>query len=240
MGGERNVELDTISITTGNRVEDFARLKLSRACGYTPDGSAPILTRDASSYAQFEAEARRLKDEIDDALSAAANYFEKGTGNRTQKARSNFKALHAGQETAKPRIDTSLRVDDVMSRNIRTVNANDRLSIADELMRLGRHRHVVVIDDDGQLAGVISHRDVFHGALAWSLGHGAVAHEKSLESYPVKQVMETDVVTTTPKAPLSEAADLMREHQIGCLPVVDGVEIVGIITEGDFLALMTG
>jgi hypothetical protein len=80
-------------------------------------------------------------------------------------------------------------------------------------------------------------RDIFFGALAWSLGQGETAHRRALEACQVKEVMPPDVVTTTPDTPLSEAASLMSERKLGCLPVPQGDTLVGILTEGDFLAL---
>jgi CBS domain-containing protein len=85
----------------------------------------------------------------------------------------------------------------------------------------------------------LSHRNIFYGALAWSLGHGTLAHEKALESFTVKDVMESDVVTVHPDSALSEAAATMMERKIGCLPVVESHRLVGILTEGDFLAMLT-
>ena len=127
-----------------------------------------------------------------------------------------------------------------MTRDVRTLRPNDRLSLADELMKVGNFRHVVVVDGDGQeVAGVISKRDIFYGALAWSTGLGTTGHQKALASAPVKTVMRSDVVTIAPDAWLSDAARIMRDEQIGCLPVVRGGDLVGILTEGDFLALLT-
>jgi acetoin utilization protein AcuB len=120
---------------------------------------------------------------------------------------------------------------------VRTLGPNQRLSVADELMKQGRFRHVVIVDE-GRVVGVVSRRDIFHGALAWSLGQGGKAHETLLTATPAKEVMASDVVTIDPGASLGEAAALLRKHQIGCLPVVAGDELVGILTEGDFLALL--
>jgi CBS domain-containing membrane protein len=50
--------------------------------------------------------------------------------------------------------------------------------------------------------------------------------------------MTTDVVTTSPDAPLVDAAQLLIEHKFGCLPVVENERLIGIITEGDFVALV--
>jgi CBS domain-containing protein len=128
-------------------------------------------------------------------------------------------------------------VADVMTRDVRTLGPNDRLALADELMKQGRFRHVVVVDE-GRVVGVVSQRDIFHGALAWSLGQGRRAHETLLTSSAVKDVMASNVVTVDPQAALAEAAALLRDHKIGCLPVVAGDALVGILTEGDFLALL--
>ena len=127
-----------------------------------------------------------------------------------------------------------------MTADVKTLRRNDQLSAADELMKVGRFRHVVVLDDDDSVAGVLSQRSIFYGALAWSLGLGTFAHQKALESFAVKDVMETDVVMVYPDSALGEAATTMMERKIGCLPVVDAHRLVGILTEGDFLAMLTG
>jgi CBS domain-containing protein len=49
--------------------------------------------------------------------------------------------------------------------------------------------------------------------------------------------MTTEVITSTPDTPLIEAARVLTERKIGCLPVVEARRLVGIITEGDFVAL---
>jgi CBS domain-containing protein len=127
-----------------------------------------------------------------------------------------------------------------MTPDVKTLQRNDQLSAADELMKVGRFRHVVVLADNGKVAGVVSQRNIFYGALAWSLGQGRTAHQKTLESYPVKNVMECDPVTVHPDTLLSEAAETMMERKIGCLPVVDADRLVGILTEGDFLSMLAG
>lgn len=59
---------------------------------------------------------------------------------------------------------TSLRVRDVMSREVHTVKRNDELAIADELMKQKRVRHLPVLDEDGEVCAVVSQRDLFRGA----------------------------------------------------------------------------
>jgi CBS domain-containing protein len=108
-------------------------------------------------------------------------------------------------------------------------------------MKIGGFRHVVVVEDDNSdaVAGIVSHRDIFYGALAWSLGQGETAHHKALGTMPVKDVMRSDVTTVASDTPLADAARIMLEKKIGCLPVIQNERIVGILTEGDFLSMLT-
>ena len=125
-----------------------------------------------------------------------------------------------------------------MTRDVRTVGRNEKIAVAHEVMRTGRFRHIVVVDDEGVLAGVVSQRDIVFSALSWQLGQGSNAHQIALESVAAKELMQTQLVTIDPEASIAEAASRMKEHKIGCLPVVAGSDLVGIITEGDFLSLL--
>jgi CBS domain-containing protein len=132
-----------------------------------------------------------------------------------------------------------LKVRDVMTTQVTTLKRNDKLTLADDVMQLGRIRHLPILDDDGeQLVGIVSQRDLFRSALAQALGYGQYARRKLLDTFAIKDVMTTDVVTTSPDAPLVDAAQLLIERKIGCLPVVENERLIGIITEGDFVALV--
>ncbi|HYL57629.1 MAG TPA: CBS domain-containing protein [Candidatus Acidoferrales bacterium] len=130
------------------------------------------------------------------------------------------------------------RVKDLMATDVTSLKRNEKLSLADDLMNLGRIRHLPVLDDDGEtLVGIVSQRDLFRGALAQAIGYAQHARRKLLNTLLVKDVMTTDVTTTTPETPLVEAARVLIERKIGCLPVLDNGRLVGILTEGDFVAL---
>lgn len=131
------------------------------------------------------------------------------------------------------------RVKDVMTSNVTTLKRNEQLTLADDVMRLGRIRHLPVLDDDGEtLIGIVSQRDLFRGALAQAIGYGEHARRKLLNTLVVKEIMTTDPITTTPDTPLVDAARILMERKIGCLPVVQAGRLVGILTEGDFVALV--
>jgi CBS domain-containing protein len=131
-----------------------------------------------------------------------------------------------------------MKVRDLMSTQVATVRRNDKLLIADDLMRLGRIRHTPVLaDGSGEVVGILSQRDLFRGALARCLGYGEHAQQKMLGLLLVKDVMSNDPVTIAPDRELAEAARVMCERKIGCLPVVENHELVGILTESDFVRL---
>jgi CBS domain-containing protein len=131
-----------------------------------------------------------------------------------------------------------MRVRDLMSSEVATVRRNDKLAIADDLMNLGRIRHTPVLDDSSdEVVGILSQRDLFRGALARAIGYGGHAQQKLMNLLAVKDVMTGDPVTTTPDTPLADAARVMLERKIGCLPVLEGGKLVGILTESDFVRL---
>jgi CBS domain-containing membrane protein len=131
-----------------------------------------------------------------------------------------------------------LKVKDVMSREVRTVTRNDQLGVADKLMKDERIRHLPVIDESGDVCAVVSQRDLFRGALLRALGYGSRAEETVLRQVVVKEAMSAELHTTAPETPVAEAARVMIERQIGCLPVLDGGKLVGIVTETDFVRLV--
>ena len=133
---------------------------------------------------------------------------------------------------------TRLQVRDVMSRDVHTVRRNDKLAIADGLMKQERVRHLPVLDEDGEVCAVVSQRDLFRGALLRALGYGSRAEELMLSQVVVKEAMSAEIETTAPDTPVADAARLMIERKIGCLPVIENGRLVGIVTETDFVRLV--
>jgi CBS domain-containing protein len=132
----------------------------------------------------------------------------------------------------------ALRVKDVMTRDVQVVKRNDQLAVADTLMKQARIRHLPVLDEDGLVCAVVSQRDLFRGALLRALGYGARAEETMLRQVPVKEAMSAEIYTIGPDASVADAARVMVERKIGCLPVVEGEKLVGIVTETDFVKLV--
>jgi len=116
-------------------------------------------------------------------------------------------------------------VADLMTSQLRCLKETDSLADAMAAMQESFIRHVPVIDDQGRLSGLITQRDLF-----------ALEHKKDAET-PLREVMRTDVTTVAPETSLRAAAETMIFNKFGCLPVVQGDLLVGIITETDFLKL---
>lgn len=125
-----------------------------------------------------------------------------------------------------------------MTREVVTLDANEALVVADDVMGLARIRHMPVLDEDDAVIGLVSQRDLFRGALARALGYGEFAQKKLLGIMRVKEVMTTELVTVPPETTLVEAAKLMTDRKIGCLVVVEEGKLAGILTESDFVQLV--
>ena len=137
-------------------------------------------------------------------------------------------------------MDSLLRVKDLMSRDVATLNRNDPMLLADDVMRLGRIRHMPVIDERSLLCGIVSQRDLFRGALAQLLDDGSHARTRLLASIRVKAVMTDPVVTIDAETPIAEAAKRMLDAKIGSLVIAPCGQVEGILTEADFVALIAG
>jgi len=118
-----------------------------------------------------------------------------------------------------------MTIADVMTTPVTTVPPMLSATKALQLMkRLGIH-HLVVMDG-GRIVGIVSERDgVAVGALL-------------LADSSVSDVMSTNVTSIAPTASIGEAASRMRSRGVGCLPVVAGRRLVGIVTRSDLLDLI--
>lgn len=105
-------------------------------------------------------------------------------------------------------------VRDLMIVDVVMLGRNDRLMAAEDLMRLGRIRHLPVVDEDGALVGIVSQRDLFHNGLLKALGYGVHAQQQALATVTVKEAMTTEVVTTTPETPLREAGNVHGHRRL--------------------------
>lgn len=125
-------------------------------------------------------------------------------------------------------------VRDLMEKDVVTLDANDHLDLADSIMRLGRIRHMPVLAHE-RLVGILSQRDLFRAAISTVLELRPSAEREWLATISVREVMSTKVTTVSPEATVGAAVELMLAGKFGCLPVVDGGKLVGLLSETDCL-----
>lgn len=125
-------------------------------------------------------------------------------------------------------------VRDLMSHEVVTLNVTDSLDLADDVMRLGRIRHMPVVAGES-LVGILSQRDLFRAALSSALHLRPSLEREWLKKIPVEEVMTKAVLTANAETPVRAAVALMIEKRIGCLPVIDGGKLVGLLSESDCL-----
>lgn len=123
-----------------------------------------------------------------------------------------------------------MQLREVMTPNPITVRPESDYLAAIALMRAGKFRHLPVVDGEGRLVGLITAHDL----AAIRVG---APDSKTITSggtlVHVEEVMRREVITASPDYPLEEAARLMIEQRIGCLPVVENRQIIGILTDTD-------
>lgn len=123
-----------------------------------------------------------------------------------------------------------LQVRDSMTREIVTLAPDETAATALTLCRERRIRHLPVLKE-GRLVGIVSDRDLRSSTPAL----GDAARAAALQELLVEDVMAPEVVSVHPDDPIEQAANTMREARIGCLPVLDGDELVGIVTASDVM-----
>jgi CBS domain-containing protein len=131
------------------------------------------------------------------------------------------------------------RVRDIMQTKVVTISVTERLSTVEDIMTLGRVRHIPVVHG-GRLVGVLSQRDLLRASLSELGTYGTEARRAFLHAIEIERVMSTPAITIGPDAGVQLAARLMADHRIGCLPVVENEQFVGLVTETDVLVWVAG
>lgn len=124
-------------------------------------------------------------------------------------------------------------VKDRMTPNPITVTPETTHRQAAELIRDHKIHHLPVLDKQGKLVGIVTEEDLLAVQPSPATTLSIYEIHGLLSRLEVKQIMHHPVFTTTPDCPLEEAARLMLQENVGCLPVVGASKVVGIITDTD-------
>lgn len=116
------------------------------------------------------------------------------------------------------------RIEELMTTDVVSLTQDASLRQAGEVMRDRDIGDVIVKDDDGDLCGIVTDRDIVVRGIAEGMDP---------ESAVLDDVCNHDIVTVSSDAAVAEAVQLMEQHAIRRLPVVDDGELVGIVSIGD-------
>ncbi|MCF6150076.1 MAG: CBS domain-containing protein [Candidatus Kuenenia sp.] len=125
-------------------------------------------------------------------------------------------------------------VKEIMSTQLVTLSADSKLGFASDIMYLGRIRHLPVVNGK-EIVGILTQRDLYKASLT-SIVTNWNENKVFLDSVKVAETMTKDVISISSDTSVEDAAQIMIDKKIGCLPVVEDKNIlVGLITETDVL-----
>ena len=122
-----------------------------------------------------------------------------------------------------------------MKRNPVFVDEGDSMKKAMDLLKEHEIRHLPVLKDGERLVGILSERDIKQASPSPATALEIREIYYLLDKVKVKQIMTRRPYTVSSSSPIEEAALIIREKKIGCLPVVDDGKLVGILTETDII-----
>lgn len=122
-------------------------------------------------------------------------------------------------------------VEEIMKHNIITIQPDDTLSTALQTIKEHRIRHLPVVKDQ-MLVGIVSDRDLRDVCPSRLVNED---QDQLLQNTLIGDIMNKNVITAHPLDFVEDAASVFYEFRIGCLPVIQKGQLVGIVTESDVL-----
>jgi len=127
-----------------------------------------------------------------------------------------------------------ITVNEIMSSELRTLSEQDTLADAQQMMAEAHIHHIPIVNGGKRLVGLISHRDVLAASGPQLSGAETALNPRDIA---IGDFMTREVTTVDPRANLRQAAIYLQKHAYGCLPVVENDELVGIVTDTDFVGV---
>ena len=124
-------------------------------------------------------------------------------------------------------------VRDRMTPDPVTITTDTSLKEALELVRSKAFRHMPVLDENGKLVGIVTEKSLVYASPTPATTLSVFEVDYILSRTKIGQIIQGPVVTVGPGLPIEEAARVMVDHHIGCLPVVEGDKLIGIISDTD-------
>jgi acetoin utilization protein AcuB len=128
-------------------------------------------------------------------------------------------------------------VGDRMTSPPITITADTSIDRALELMREQQVRRFPIVDQRGKLVGIVSEKDLLYASPSPATTLSVYEIPYLLSKIKMRDLMTKEVITVTKDTPLEEAARIMADSKVGGVPVIEGDEVIGIITETDIFKL---
>ena len=124
-------------------------------------------------------------------------------------------------------------VRDIMTSNVITIPSDTPVLEAEQIMAFHRFERLPVVDK-GKLVGLVTKDNLLKASPsdATTLSRGELYY--LLAKLTVKEIMKKKVVTISPDTTVEQAAAIAQQNRVGCLPVVEGNKVIGIVTTNDF------
>lgn len=127
------------------------------------------------------------------------------------------------------------QVKDLMTEKLFTLFEDDSVSIVKALMAWQNIRHLPIVNQFNELVGIVTHRDFLKVAISCFAEADLSRISELYNKISISKIMRKNIKTISPEASLEEAARIMVQGKLSCLPVVEGRKLVGILTQTDFL-----
>jgi acetoin utilization protein AcuB len=124
-----------------------------------------------------------------------------------------------------------------MKKDLITVTKDERMTVAKKIMKEKNIRHLPVVDGK-KLVGLLTNMDVRKAEASPATSLEIRELHYLLDKLTVGEIMTRNVITIAPDVSVEEAAILLHDNKIGCLPVVEDGNLVGIITENDVMEIL--
>lgn len=124
-----------------------------------------------------------------------------------------------------------------MTKKVITLSPDDSISDAARITKEKGIKHIPVVKG-GKLKGILSDREIKEYVLSKASSLDVYELHSLLTKTRVKEIMKTKIFTTTPDTPIEEAAMIMHDNNIGCLPVIERNELAGIVSDRDMFEVL--
>ena len=130
-------------------------------------------------------------------------------------------------------------IKEIMTTRVATVSMDDRLNVIKAIFEQAHFRHLLVLEEE-VLVGVISDRDLLRALSPYLDTDAEMNRDTETLNRRAHQIMSRQPITISPERSLQEAASIMLEQHVSCLPVLENGALVGIVSWKDLLRVMRG